>query len=101
MYPDLELNRLAAHKARLRGRIGVQRVKCAQAATQVLRPLAWLDRALALWDRISPLAKIAAIPLGFVLKGSASAPPRLLGKLLRWGPLVLGAVRGLTRARAR
>ena len=101
MYPDVELNRLATHKAGLRWRIGVQRVKCARAATQVLRPLAWLDRALALWDRVSPLAKIAAVPLGFLLKRSNTAPPRLLGKLLRWGPIVLGAVRGLTRARAR
>jgi len=101
MYPDLELTRLAALKAGLRQRIGVQRTQCVLAATQVLRPLAWLDRALALWDRVSPLAKIAAIPLGFLLKASSSAPPRLLGKLLRWGPLVLGAVRGLTRARTR
>ena len=101
MYPEFELNRLAALKAGLRRRIGVQRTTCARAATQVLRPLAWLDRALALWDRVSPLAKIAAVPLGFLLKRSPSAPPRLLGKLLRWGPIVLGAVRGLTRARAR
>lgn len=101
MYPDLELIRLAALKAQLQGRIGVQRAECARAAIQVLRPLAWLDRALLLWDRVSPLAKFAAVPLGFLLKGSTTAPPRLLGKLLRWGPVVLGAMRGLAAARRR
>jgi hypothetical protein len=99
MYPQRELIRLGVHKAALRRRIGRQRIACASAATQVLRPVGWLDTALTLWRRVSPLARFAAIPLGLLLKRSVSPRPRLLGALLRWGPVMLGAVRGFGACR--
>jgi hypothetical protein len=98
MHSDRELIRLAAHKAALRHHIGLHRTSCVQAATRVLQPVAWLDRMLGFWRRLSPFAKFAAVPLGLLLKRSSAPRPRLLGALLRWGPVVLGAVRGLAGA---
>lgn len=99
MYPQRELIRLEAHKAVLRRHIGRQRTVCASAVTQVLRPVVWIDGLLSLAHRLSPFAAFAAIPLGLLLKRSTAPRPRLLGRLLRWGPLVLGAVRGLMAGR--
>jgi len=99
MYPHRELSRLAAHKAALRRRIASRRAACGGIATRVLRPVAWLDGLLAFGRGVAPFAGLAAIPLGFLLKRSPAPRPRLLGTLLRWGPWVLGAVRGLTAGR--
>ncbi len=101
MHSDRELNRLAAHKAALRHRIGRHRAACVLAADRALQPLAWLDRMLAFWRRLSPFAKFAAVPLGFLLKRASAPQPRLLGTLLRWGPVVLSAVRGFAGTRPR
>lgn len=95
MYPHRELNELAAHKAALRSRIASRRATCGLLATRALRPLAWADTLLSFWRSVSPVARLAVIPLGFLLKRSPARRPRLLGTLLRWAPLVLGALRGL------
>ncbi len=59
----------------------------------------WLDRALALWRRVSPLALIAAVPLGFFLfKRVASPRLKILGALVKWAPLMFGVVRGVRAA---
>ena len=99
MYTERELNRLAAHKHALRLRITRRRTECAVAIAGVGQPLMWLDRMLALWHQFSPLMKIAAVPLGFLLKRSARPRPRLLGRLLRWSPVIVGAFRVLTGGR--
>jgi hypothetical protein len=101
MYSDRELTALATGKAVLRQRIALRRAQCARAAAEVMRPVAWLDHALAQWRRLSPLVKLAAVPLGFLLKRSTAPRARVLGSLLRWAPLMLGAVRILTGARNR
>ena len=101
MYPDRELTRLAAYKAALRRGIALRRAQCAVAAARVAQPLEWLDRMLAIWRRLSPFVKFAALPLGFLLKRSLAPRTRVLGTLLRWGPPVLGAVWSLTGARDR
>jgi hypothetical protein len=99
MYSDRELNQLSAHKAVLRQRIARHRQQCVTAVTRVVQPLAWLDRMLGLWRQFAPFAAIAAVPLGFMLKRSSSPRPRMMGTLLRWAPVVLGAARGFVRAR--
>ncbi|MDP2137664.1 MAG: hypothetical protein Q8J74_07400 [Candidatus Didemnitutus sp.] len=101
MYPHRQLIRLAIRKATLRQGIAVRRFQCAGAAVRAAQPLEWLDRLLAFWRRLSPLAQFAVVPLGFLLKRSVAPRPRLLGTLLRWGPVLLGAVRGLNAARPR
>jgi hypothetical protein len=96
MYPDRELTRLAAHKAALRRDIALRRTQCVEAAARVARPLEWLDRMLALWRRLSPLAQFAAVPLGFLVKRTVFPRLKILGLLMRWGPLVFSAVRGIS-----
>ena len=98
MYPEPELTRLAAHKAVLQRGIGLRRTQCAEAATQAMRPFAWLDRMLASWRRLSPLAQFAAVPLGFLVKRTIFPRLKPLGSLLRWGPLVFAAMRGIGSA---
>jgi hypothetical protein len=101
MYSERELIRLSAHKAALRRRIARHRRACVTAATRVAQPLAWVDRLRVFWRRFAPYAPLlAAVPLGLLRKRALAAPPRLLGTLLRWGPVVLGAVRAFRRARA-
>lgn len=94
MYSDRELSRLAAHKAALRRRIARRRAECASAAAQVARPLAWVDRALALWHRLSPFTRMAAVPLGILVTRAVGPRLGILGKLARWGPLAFSAWRG-------
>jgi len=98
MYPQRELMRLAAHKSAVRRRIAGHRADCVAAAVRVAQPLEWLDRVLAFWRRVSPLAMIAAVPLGFLIKRHVSTRLKLLGALAKWGPLVFGAVRGIRAA---
>ena len=98
MYSHRELIRLGAHKAALRRRIARQRTECAVAVSGLMQPVAWLDRMLALWRRFAPFAPLAAVPLGLLLKRTLAPRAGLLDKLLRWGPVVFGAVRGLASA---
>lgn len=95
MFQDRELIRLAARKAALQREIVLGRTRCIDVAARVARPLVWLDRAAAFWRRLSPLAKGAALPLGFFVQRLVF---RRLGKvrsLVRWGPLIVSAVRVL------
>jgi hypothetical protein len=68
MYPQRELNRLAVAKAGLRLGIAIRRLRAAQAAAEVLRPLAWWDRARARWRRLSPWVRPAAWTLAFLVR---------------------------------
>lgn len=95
MYPAWELRRLAAHKSALHKRIALRRLACVQAAAQVARPLAWLDRVVAFWRRLSPFAKFAAVPLGILVQRAVAPRVGILGQLARWGPLAFAAVRGI------
>lgn len=93
MYPRPELIRLAAHKAALRRNIALRRTQCAVAAARLAQPIAWLDRALAFWRRLSPLTRMAAVPLGLVATRTVFPRLKIIGSLARWGPLVAGAVK--------
>ena len=99
MYVRWELNRLAAHKARVRERIASRRVESAAAAAGALRPLEWCDRALAWWRRASPLVQCAAVPLAIVARRRIFPRAKLFGSLLGWAPGVFGLIRLLTRPR--
>jgi hypothetical protein len=99
MYPARELDRLAAHKLTVQRRISRRRIDCATAAVRAAKPLAWIDRMVVLWRQLSPWMKLAAVPLGFLLKKSSA--PRPVGALLRWLPVISGAVRGFQALRRR
>jgi hypothetical protein len=98
MYPQPQLNRLAAHKVALRRGIALRRAQCAEAAARIAQPIEWLDRMLSLVRRISPLVKFAAVPLGFLAVRTILPRRKILGSLVRWSPLVFGAVRGINAA---
>jgi hypothetical protein len=79
MYPRRQLAALAARKALLQAKIEVRRLECAIAATELARPIGWVDRGIALWRRISPIVKALALPgalsLGWFLRKRKAASP--------------------------
>ena len=96
MYSTEELNELLMRKARLRAAIEGNRRACVVQAGEVLRPLAWIDRVMAEWRRVAPLAKAAAVPFGWMLwrklrLGGAARS----AQALRWLPTLLGLVRAV------
>ena len=93
MYPDGDLNRLAFHKATLRTRIRVRREETAAAAAVAVKPLQWLDRALAWWKKAKPIAALLAIPVALLAKRVIFKRFHLFRKIFRWGPAIFGAVR--------
>ena len=93
MYPQRELIRLAAYKVTLRRAIAIHRVQCAESARRAAQPLAMLDRMLVLWRKFSPFAMVAALPLGFLIKRKVAPRLKLLGTLMRWGPIIFTAFR--------
>lgn len=93
MYPSGELQALARRKVHLRGSISYHRWQCRQAAARLAQPLAWIDRVWAQWQRISPFFKMAAMPLGFLLKRSLFPKLGLFSTLLRWAPAAFSAFR--------
>lgn len=101
MYPASELNELGRRKFLLRQRIAVTRLHCVTLAGEAARPVQLLDRLVAQWRRISPLAKLAFVPLALLFsrrlsRGRRSWFRRLLGLL----PVVLRGVRMFRAHRA-
>ena len=95
MYAQRELTRLALRKTLLTRRIRRRREVCAAQIADVTRPLAWLDGLRASWGRVSPVAKMAAVPLGLLLKKAFFPKARLLGALIRWAPLAVSLFRSV------
>jgi hypothetical protein len=89
MYPTKELTLLAAQKIALQRRIAVRRVLVAADFHRATQPVAWMDRMVAFWHRVPPLAKIAAVPLGLFVQRALFPRRNLLGFLLRWSPVIL------------
>lgn len=99
MYPAGELTKLAARKDLLRRRIALRRVATIVVAQRIVRPLRLVDRIVGEWRRLSPLVKLAGIPLGALLGRSLHRRRRLIGKLIRWGPVLASVWRGFAAAR--
>ncbi|HQF38319.1 MAG TPA: hypothetical protein PK322_04300 [Opitutaceae bacterium] len=91
MHPQRELTRLAARKAALIVELDRHRAELSASVARLLEPLELIDRSLALWRRVAPLAGSAAAmrPGDHV----ATARPTGLGAWLRWLPLVVSATR--------
>jgi hypothetical protein len=98
MFPQQKLKRLATQKAALLRGIARRRVHCAAAAARVAQRLEWLDKIVAICRQLSPLAQFAAVPLGLFVQRAVSPRPKILRTLLRWCPLLFGAIRVATRA---
>ena len=67
MLSQRELKGLAIDKAAILERIDANRSQCVEAATQIARPLAWADTAVARWRRIPPLIRILLVPVWSLL----------------------------------
>jgi hypothetical protein len=100
MYPRQELMVLARRKAVLLDRICVDRDEVAAAVARLAEPIEIIDRGVERWRRVSPVVKLAAIPLGLVLRRILLPRARKLGAVLKWGPVVFAAVRGFAKARS-
>ncbi len=100
MYPTRDLNELAGLKAAMRRRIAYRRAACARHAGRALRPLHWVDHALAQWRRLGPLTRFVAGPIGLWLVRALTRRHKLAGRMLRWGPMIWSVVRGFGQARA-
>lgn len=90
MYPQPDLNVLAQRKQTLMRRIRSRRAECAAQAVEVLKPAVWAEGVYAKWRAISPLAKLAAVPVGMVLLRKFT--PKI-GGLLSWAPLAMNLFR--------
>jgi hypothetical protein len=99
MYPDGELNELAVAKLAVRQKIYLRRQLCVLAARRATQPLEKIDDLLMRWRRISPMAKLAAVPVAVLLKRTLFKKAKILGTALRWGPLAFKIFRGLSAAR--
>ncbi len=100
MYPDQELIRLAAHKAVLHRKLALRRAEAVEDAARLVQPLEWLDRVIGFWRRVSPLAQMAALPLGLLFQKTVFPRAKILSSLVRWAPLVFSALRGMKSASA-
>jgi len=88
VYPGRELSEAAAAKAALRARIARRRAETVAVAARAVRPLVWIDRARARWRQLSPLVRLAAVPLGWWAARAVGSSRSRLGRLLRWGPVL-------------
>ena len=98
MYPQRELTQLTAYKTALCRDISVRRAQCVAAAGRIAKPLALLDRMVDLWRRLSPLALVAAVPLGFAAQRALFPRLKILRSIVRWGPLAFTVARALGSA---
>jgi hypothetical protein len=97
MYPQGELTALAARKAALHRRIAYHRAQCQLASAGLAQPLQWADRGLALWRRLSPYFKVAAVPLALLVKKKLFPRTALLSSLLRFAPAAFSMFRMATK----
>ncbi len=94
MYPREELTRLAAHKAVLIRKIGLERAQCEEAARGVLRPVELLDRMMILWRRLRPWLRLTALPLPLLIQRTLFPRSKIAGLLVRWLPPAVAWMRG-------
>ena len=102
MYPSGELDDLAARKELLRVRIAIRRMQCSVAAAELVRPLELIDGLHARWQAISPLVRVAGVPLFLVLAKkflSRGGKAKWL-MIFRSLPVVMRAAQAFARTRA-
>ena len=93
MYSDRELIRFAMHKARLRRRIARQRTQCVEAASQLVRPFAWLDRVWEFGRKLGANPSTAVVPMGLLAVCGIFPRVKMLRPVVPWLPFLLRAAR--------
>ena len=101
MYPSPELTDLAGRKAVLKARISRDRLRCATMAAEAARPLQWIDRLILQWRKIPPMAKMAVLPLGLLLRrrSSSGRKTNFVGRVVRFVPMMITAIKLLNAQR--
>lgn len=94
MYPQSDLKVLALRKLRLVQRIRRRREECGARAQQVLKPAAWAEGAYARWKAVSPLSRLAAVPVGLWVTKRFFPGATVW---LRWVPVALNLFRAFRR----
>lgn len=100
MYPTGELKDLARRKALLRQSIARRRSDCAAALAEVAQPLAWLDRAHALWHRLTPFLQLFAAVFGPSAARTFAPRRKFFHRVVRWAPSLFRLFSVFRRARA-
>lgn len=97
MSPQAELVHLAQKKEALLRSIHARREVLAGQVVHALRPVLWVDSALAKWRKIAPILFSISLPLASLFK---QKPPVKAGRradaaeeFFRWAPLALSFVR--------
>jgi len=93
MYPENELTRLAVRKTATRLRIRSRRAEIALLAAQVTKPIGLMEAASIKIRMALPLAGLAAIPFGILVRRLVMARMRGVSTVLRWTSNTLLAVR--------
>ena len=100
MYAERELKRLGDVKSVVRRRIARRRYELTSQVDRVLVPARWVDRAWIWWRSVSPMAKLAAAPVGTWLLGKLFQRRKTVRPLTRWAPILWSAVQGFMRVRS-
>lgn len=93
MYPQANLDFLAQRKGVLLASIRLRRMECSAQLAEAMQPVAWAESLYARWKSISPLVKVAAVPVGLVLKERLFPKTGMLAGVLRWAPVALNLFR--------
>ena len=93
MYPQADLDFLAQRKGALLASIRLRRLESSAQLGEVMQPVAWAESLYARWKAISPLVKVAAVPVGLLLKEKLFPQTGMLAGVLRWAPVALNLFR--------
>jgi hypothetical protein len=89
MYPQPNLDLLSRRKLALLETIRERRSDCAGQLEKVLQPVLWAEGMYARWKAISPAVKLAAVPVGVMVKQKLFPAGGVVGGLLRYAPMAL------------
>lgn len=86
----------------MQARIDVRRWECAEAVVELSRPLAAIERGMAMWRRISPLVKLLGIPVSLlglrkILRRSRRGH---ISKLIAMLPVIVRGAKAVMQMRA-
>lgn len=95
MYPQADLALLDQRKQALLLSIRTNRVECAARLSEVMKPVQVAEGLYARWKAISPLVKVAAVPVGVMLKRKLfpEGGGGLLSGVMRWAPMAFDIFR--------
>jgi hypothetical protein len=92
MYPHGDLSDVELQRAQVRDRIRLRRRLAELQLARLAEPVRRLDHMRQTWQRIAPMAAIAAVPVA-LFAGRRVRVLRWIGPLLRLAPVALSLVK--------